>query len=127
MGHGNPKAWLEFFGRDLKEREVRYVTAFAAKMFSKIPVFLKDTHEINSYAARKYQVKPFAGRLTLFRASVQADSSIPPDNGWGPIFSKGIEVHETPGDHWKVLSEPGIDVLARSIANCLNRFNEAPK
>jgi len=127
MGHGNPRAWLEFFGRDIKERKVRYVTALAAKMFSKIPAFLKDTHEINSYAARKYQVKPFPGRLTLFRASVQTDSSIPPDNGWGSIFSKGIEIHETPGDHWKVLSEPGIDVLARSIADCLNRFNEALK
>lgn len=125
-GHGNSKAWLEFFVKDLKERRVRYTTVLAAKMLSKIPASLKDTHEINSYAARKYNVKPFAGKLTLFRASVQEDRSIPADNGWGPIFSEGIEVHETPGDHWQVLSEPGIDVLAKSIGDCLNRHNGQP-
>jgi thioesterase domain-containing protein len=122
-GHGSSKAWLDFFVKDLKERKVRYTTLLAAKMFSKIPVSLKDTHEINAYAARKYKVKPFAGKMTLFRASVQEDRTIPPDNGWGPIFSGGVEVFETPGDHWQVLSEPGIDVLAKSIGDCLNRYN----
>jgi len=123
-GHGSGKAWLEFFGKDLKERRVRYVTALAAKMFSRIPAFMKDTHEINSYAARRYQVRPYLGRLTLFRAANQADDNILFDNGWAPIFKEGIEVHNIPGDHWQVLSEPGIDVLAKSIGDCLSTFDE---
>ncbi|HEX3966891.1 MAG TPA: condensation domain-containing protein [Edaphobacter sp.] len=115
------KAKLDFFLNDLKERRSRYVTALAAKMFSKIPASWKDTYEINSLAQRNYRKTPFPGRLTLFRASKQ-EEGIPSDNGWGPIFSGGIEVHEIPGDHWEVLSEPGIDVLAKSIGKSLSRF-----
>jgi thioesterase domain-containing protein len=115
------KAWLDFFVNDLKERKSRYVTAIAAKMFPKIPARLKDTYEINSLAQRNYRKLPFPGRLTLFRASKQEDG-IPSDNGWGPIFLDGIEVYKIPGDHWEVLSEPGIDVLAKSIGDCLSRI-----
>jgi thioesterase domain-containing protein len=124
MGHGSGKAWFEFFAKDLKERRTRYVTALATRMFSAIPAFLKDTYEINSLAARNYRMKSFPGRLTLFRASKQADGCIASDNGWAPIFKEGIEIHEIPGDHWQVLSEPGIDVLAKSIGDCLGRFDE---
>jgi thioesterase domain-containing protein len=119
MRHGSSKKWLQFFVTDLKERRIRYVTKLAAKVFPKIPAVLKNTHEINSYAARNYRVRPIADKLTLFRAAEQADPSIASDNGWSSIFTKGIEIHEVPGDHWHVLYEPGIDVLAKSIHDCL--------
>jgi thioesterase domain-containing protein len=69
-------------------------------------------------------VKSVSQKLTLFRAANQADSSIPSDNGWSPIFKGGVEIHEIPGDHWQVLSVPGIDVLAKSIHGCLSQFDE---
>jgi thioesterase domain-containing protein/NRPS condensation-like uncharacterized protein len=118
-GHGGGKGSFDFLLQDLKERRARYVTALSVKMFSKVPAFLKDTFEINTFAARNYKMKPFPGKLTLFRASKQAEAGVPSDNGWGHIFREGIEVHEIPGDHWQVLSEPGIDVLAKSIRDCL--------
>jgi thioesterase domain-containing protein len=124
-GHGSAKGWWEFFLNDLQERKVRYTITIAARLFSTLPVFLKNTHEINSVAARNYKVKPISARLTLFRAANQADTSIPFDNGWSPIFGVGVEVHEIPGDHWQVLSGPGIDVLAKSIHGCLSRFDES--
>jgi thioesterase domain-containing protein len=120
--HESGKAWREFFVQDMKDRKARYLTALAAKMFSKIPTSLKDTYEINSFAQRNYQKKPFPGRLTLFRATKQ-DAGVPPDNGWGRIFQGGIDIHEIPGDHWQILSEPGIDVLAKSISDCLDRIH----
>jgi thioesterase domain-containing protein len=123
MDQKGGKAWLNFFVQDLKERKSRYVTVLAAMMFSKIPASLKDTFEINSLAQRNYRKLPFPGRLTLFRASKQ-EEGIPSDNGWGSIFLGGIDVHEIPGDHWEVLSEPGIDVLANSISDCLRRLEE---
>jgi thioesterase domain-containing protein len=122
ISHENGKAWREFFVQDLKDRRARYLTALAAKMFSRIPASLKDTYEINSLAQRNYEKKPFPGRLTLFRASKQEEGN-PPDNGWGPIFLGGIDIHEIPGDHWQILSEPGIDVLAKSISDCLDRID----
>jgi thioesterase domain-containing protein len=122
-GHKSYKAWWKYFTSDLKERRVRYVTRFAASVFPAIPAFLKNTHEINSFAVRNYRVRPISDKLTLFRASKQAADSVPHDNGWGPIFEKGIEIHEIPGDHWQVLSEPGIDVLAQSIRDCLSYFD----
>ena len=42
-----------------------------------------------------------------------------------PIFEEGIEIHEIPGDHWQVLSEPGIDVLAKTIHGCLSQFDSS--
>jgi thioesterase domain-containing protein len=122
LSHDSAKAWREFFIQDLKDRKARYLTALAAKTFSRIPASLKDTYEINSFAQRNYQKKPFPGRLTLFRASKQ-EEGIPPDNGWGPIFVQGVEIHEIPGDHWQILSEPGIDVLAKSISDCLDKID----
>src|ERR1700733_2477281 len=124
VGHGSAKGWWKFFLNDLQERRVRYTITIAARTFSTLPAFLKNTHEINSVAARNYKVKPLSGRLTLFRAANQADNSIPSDNGWSPIFNEGVEVHEIPGDHWQVLSGPGIDMLAKSIHGCLSRFDE---
>jgi len=124
-GHESRKAWWGYFTNDLKERRVRYVTRLAGSIFHAIPTFLKNTHEINSFAARNYRVRPISDKLTLFRASKQAGESVPPDNGWGAIFEKGIEIHEIPGDHWQVLSEPGIDVLAQSIRDCLSHFDRS--
>jgi thioesterase domain-containing protein len=126
FGDRNGRTWLEFFSNDLKERSVRYVTALSAKTFSKIPACLKDTFEINTFAARNYRLKPFRGRLTLFRATKQAEEGIPQDNGWGPIFTDGVEILEIPGDHWQVLSDPGIGVLAKTIHDCLGQFDKAP-
>jgi len=123
-GHGSVKGWWEFLLKDLGERRVRYTITLAARMSSTLPSFLKNTHEINSVAARNYKVKPLSVKLTLFRAANQADSSIPSDNGWSPIFKGGVEILEVPGDHWQVLSVPGIDVLAKSIHGCLKRFDE---
>jgi thioesterase domain-containing protein len=123
QGHGSGKAWAEFFLKDMDERRVRYMTTIAAKLFSTLPAFLKNTHEINAVAARNYQPKPFPGKLTLFRASKQTNVNIPSDNGWSAIFDEGIEIHHIPGDHWQVLSEPGIDVLAKTIHGCLSKFD----
>jgi thioesterase domain-containing protein len=64
--------------------------------------------------------------LTLFRATKQAEEGIPQDNGWGPIFTDGVEILEIPGDHWQVLSDPGIGVLAKTIHDCLDQFDKAP-
>ncbi len=122
-GHGSGKAWAEFFLKDLDERRVRYITTIAAKLFSTLPASLKNTHEINAVAARNYRPKPFPGKLTLFRASKQTNVNIPSDNGWSHIFAEGIEIHQIPGDHWQVLSEPGIDVLAKTIHGCLSKFD----
>jgi thioesterase domain-containing protein len=123
MDQKGARAWWNFFVQDLKERRPRYTTALAAKMCSRIPASLKYPFEINSFAQRNYRKKTFPGKLTLFRASKQ-EAGNSPDNGWGPIFLQGIEIHEIPGDHWQVLSEPGIDVLAKSIGECLSRFDE---
>ncbi|WP_158941507.1 condensation domain-containing protein [Granulicella sp. S190] len=123
-GHGSAKAWFDFVQADFHERRIRYTVTLAARVSSTLPAFLKNTHEINAVAARKYKIKPFPGKLTLFRAEHQADSSIPSDNGWSAVFQGGVEVHTVPGDHWHVLSVPDIDVLAKSIYDCLSQFEE---
>jgi thioesterase domain-containing protein len=124
LDHHGSKAWFETLREDLRVRRVRYMTTVAAKFSSTMPAAFKDTHEINSVAARNYRLKPYAGTLSLFRAAQQADDSVTHDNGWAPFFTGGVEIHEIPGDHWHVLFEPGIDVLAEDLRDCLSRLNK---
>jgi thioesterase domain-containing protein len=38
-----------------------------------------------------------------------------PDLGWGQLTTEGVEVHEIPGDHFSILQEPGVEILAAHL------------
>jgi amino acid adenylation domain-containing protein len=84
-----------------------------------VPSFMKDTEEILKLAAQYYRPQPWHGRITLFRASVQPDPRFPRDLGWTPLAKGGLEVCDIPGDHWSVIREPYIFVLAEQIQKYL--------
>jgi thioesterase domain-containing protein len=73
-------------------------------------------------ALQKYRVRPYPGRLMLFRsrlgpAALHADSH----GGWGETALAGVEVHEIPGQHMNILEEPHIRVFAEKLRVCLGR------
>ena len=73
-----------------------------------------------------YVIRPYPGRLTLFRAK-QGASGVHADafGGWGDTARGGVEVHEIPGGHMNVLEEPQVQVFADQLRVCLERARSA--
>jgi thioesterase domain-containing protein len=84
-----------------------------------MPDKMKSVRDINLIAARHYQVKPYDGRVTLFRATQEDDWRLPEDLGWREMASQGLEIHRFPGDHGQVLAEPNVSILAEKVTACL--------
>ncbi|SMX26462.1 Phthiocerol/phenolphthiocerol synthesis polyketide synthase type I PpsE [Pelagimonas phthalicica] len=74
-----------------------------------------------------YTVKPWTGRLVLFRPPLQGKwqvtggamvnserTYLTNDNDWG-LFVPHVEVHEVPGDHDSMVLEPNVRVLAAGM------------
>src|SRR5262249_35135082 len=68
-----------------------------------------------------YVVRPYPGRIILFRPS-DAPFAVPtpPDRGWGSLAA-GVDVHLVPGQHHSMVKEPHVQVLARELAACLRQ------
>jgi thioesterase domain-containing protein len=66
-----------------------------------------------------YRPKPFAGRITLFRARKQPLLLYDPTLGWGDFAREGVSVNVVPGTHETILEEPVVHVLARELKICL--------
>jgi thioesterase domain-containing protein len=72
-------------------------------------------------AMENYKVRPYAGRMALFRAQ-QAAPRIHSDpwGGWRQTALGGLQVHEIPGHHMNMLEEPQVRVLAEKMRIALD-------
>lgn len=76
-------------------------------------------------AKQGYVVKPYPGRVTLFRAlegHVAEDED--PTLGWGSVAEGGLEIHDTPGNHDSMLYRPHVQTLAALLRASLDRVRE---
>ncbi len=74
--------------------------------------------ENNLRAVRSYVPSVYPGKVTLLRAS-QRPSNGDPTLGWSAFAAGGVAVHTVPGDHYSMLREPHVQVLAEGLAACL--------
>lgn len=83
-----------------------------------------DLFEHNLQAMLNYEVKPYRGRVTLFRAR-QGSPRIHSDplGGWGDIAGGGVEVIEVPGTHNSMLEQPHVSALGEAISHCIARLD----
>jgi thioesterase domain-containing protein/acyl carrier protein len=81
-----------------------------------------DLFEKSIRALEAYQVPPYSGHVTLFRA-MQGTARIRADRygGWGGVALGGVTVIEVPGRHSTMLDVPIVDELARQLDGCLER------
>jgi thioesterase domain-containing protein len=80
--------------------------------------------ELNQAAAREYEVLPYDGPMTVFHAtkvSFDRPEVIDAGLGWGPYAQGGVEVIDVPGDHMSILAEPHVAVMARHLADVIDR------
>lgn len=71
---------------------------------------------INDRAAIEYQAKPYGGRITLFRPSMQYFHFNDPLYGWGGVETGGVEVVELSVYPNGMLVEPFVRELAAELA-----------
>jgi thioesterase domain-containing protein len=70
----------------------------------------------NLRAAARYQPRPLDASIALFAASVTppGDQGLAPEL-WRPFAGRGLEVVAVPGDHYSMLQDPHVEVLARRL------------
>jgi thioesterase domain-containing protein len=93
-----------------------------------LPKPIREVQKGGAQANRKYEPKPYAGKLTLFRA-VEQPYDIHPDrsNGWEPLAAGGLEIFDIPGHHGAIMREPRVRVLVETLMACLKNAREAGK
>jgi thioesterase domain-containing protein len=117
---------IEYMRQKLFTRALRRMYSLAISFgFRTVPSFMKSTDDITWVAAMNYQPRPWPGKVTLFRTTVQPDPRLPMDLGWTPLAQGGVEVLELPGDHDLVFREPNIQALAAQLQARLEQSDGA--
>jgi amino acid adenylation domain-containing protein len=87
---------------------------------------LKRLFHAHVRLASEYAVRPYPGRITLFRpAEAPVLVATPPDRGWGKL-ADSVEVHFVPGQHHTMVKEPHVQVLAQVLSGLLAKNGNGP-
>ena len=85
---------------------------------------LFDTFKTYANTMRRYRPGEFEGRITLF--SAEQDHQQPPARqslllkGWDKLATAGVDLHVVPGDHFSMIREPHVHVLAERLRSCIH-------
>jgi thioesterase domain-containing protein len=113
---------IKYIREKVSTRAIRFSCMAAASMrVKRVPAFMRSAYDINYVAVQNYKLRPYDGRLVLFRATWQGEEEGERDLGWNSIFKQGVEIHDLPGDHERIFLEPNIDQLANSLRESLSR------
>ena len=81
--------------------------------------YLFKVFTANNQAASYYTMQPYPGHITLFCASKVAINDI--TRGWSQYAQGGLELYQIPSDHFDIIEEPAVNLLAERLATCLQR------
>jgi thioesterase domain-containing protein len=91
---------------------------------------LLDASRTNLRAGHHYRPERYPNRITLFRSTEQRPDAAgeeqfkiydDPALGWSEFSSEPIEIHNIPGSHFTLLTEPNVEVVASRLKGCLAR------
>jgi amino acid adenylation domain-containing protein len=77
---------------------------------------LFEVFRVNARGVEEYQAQPYSGRLTVVVAEKGRRPGDQPSLGWESLAAGGLEVWQTPGDHYCALREPQVKSLAERMA-----------
>ncbi len=99
----------------------------ADQLFNGVP--WKILSKVFRNARRNYTYRPLDCRAVLIR-SQNSDLaplySIDEALGWGGLFTRGLEIVETPGDHFSMFTAPHVETLAARFQECLEQIGNPP-
>jgi len=83
--------------------------------------------DINSYAATIYRPKIYPGAITIFRTSdreiLDGDDEF---LGWRELVTSPLTVRRVPGNHYTMIREPNVRVLAEQLRASLEEVQNRP-
>ena len=86
-----------------------------------VPHSLKKVFFANTRAAEEYELQPYEGKITLFRATEKSlRAAKNPYAAWRELALGGLEFEDIPGDHFGVLLEPRVAFLAERLRACID-------
>jgi thioesterase domain-containing protein len=75
----------------------------------------------NVQAMWRYTLFPCPSKITLFRASEKlVESSQDVHLGWGKLASGGVDEYVVPGNHYTILREPNVSLLATHLKEAMS-------
>ena len=86
----------------------RITLLYAAQPFSSAPT---RSRVVNTLRGSSYLAKAFRGVVKTF---------LDPTMGWGKIASEGVDLYQVPGNHFTMIREPNVHVLAERLRVCLD-------
>jgi thioesterase domain-containing protein/acyl carrier protein len=114
------RVWMEAKNAGLVPKEMTLVEF--RKMF--------DTFKINANTLHRYAGGEYDGPMTLFAAeeSVKKDFFLKPEEvshadplrGWKRFAMQGVDLRITPGNHFTMIREPHVQVLAEELRRCVD-------
>ncbi|HEX5884179.1 MAG TPA: thioesterase domain-containing protein, partial [Pyrinomonadaceae bacterium] len=81
---------------------------------------LFDTFKLHANTMRRYRPAEFEGRITLFSAEQEHAKHLGPLKGWDKFATGGVDIHIIPGDHFSMVKEPHVQVLAERLRSCIH-------
>jgi thioesterase domain-containing protein len=116
------KGRLRYLWRRVSERVQRASYRYKATTgLGAVASAARNVREINLVAGIAYKVRPYPGKVTLFRAeSDPTEQPLPLDLDWGKFAGGGLTITHLPGDHGRILHQPGLGALARELMASLS-------
>jgi acetoacetyl-CoA synthetase len=72
-------------------------------------------------AEENYQVRPYSGRVVLFRSTHEALGQMSdPRAEWNKYANRGLEICEVHGNHENILLEPQVKTVAAQLKSSLD-------
>jgi thioesterase domain-containing protein len=104
---------------------IRYMHA-ANKGMGTVAGVVRNVRQINRVAGLNYTVRPYPGKVTLFRAEDDPlDEPLPHDLNWRRFADGGLAVKALPAIHGRLLAEPWLSLLAGELIIALQETNAA--
>ncbi|AFZ28072.1 amino acid adenylation enzyme/thioester reductase family protein [Cylindrospermum stagnale PCC 7417] len=72
-----------------------------------------------SQAYKNYFPQVYSGKVIFFRAVIQPKEYADYLKQWEELAAGGLEIHDIPGHHDSILSEPNVRVLAEKLRACI--------
>jgi amino acid adenylation domain-containing protein len=74
----------------------------------------------NSQAVQRYTPKIYSGPVTLFKSSKPPSQALPDQAlGWHSLTTAEVRIHVIPGDHFSILKQPHVEILAEQLRRYL--------
>jgi thioesterase domain-containing protein len=83
---------------------------------------LKNVQRTNQAVGDRYVLRPYGGKITLFRASEASLRSFEDLYSiWTNLAGEGLEVQKITGNHKGILVRPQVDQLAAKLKACIDK------